>query len=124
MHSNSSRKASLCMRRSSSAEERAESKEKAPHVGPAGGATHSVLTSHNKPARPQVKAGMVFNVMVGLAELDNPDADDAKGKTYALCVADTVVVKAGDDDASANEVCTPMFTKRCLTSVSDGAVVV
>jgi nucleosome binding factor SPN SPT16 subunit len=96
----------------------------------------------------EVKAGMVFNVMVGgadasskhtaqtnslawktslpqmlpplnsllwwscfqvgLSDLENPDAEDAKGKTYALCVADTVVVKPGE---GANEVLTTAMSK-------------
>ena len=45
---------------------------------------------------------------MGLADLEHPNADDAKGKTYALCVADTVVVKPGE---GANEVLTTAMSK-------------
>uniref|UniRef100_A0A1L8E2L1 FACT complex subunit n=1 Tax=Nyssomyia neivai TaxID=330878 RepID=A0A1L8E2L1_9DIPT len=39
-----------------------------------------------------LKKGMIFNVNVGLANLTNKDAADKEGKTYALFVADTVLV--------------------------------
>lgn len=38
------------------------------------------------------KKGMVFNVNIGLSNLQNPDASDKEGKTYALFVGDTVMV--------------------------------
>uniref|UniRef100_A0A7S0S408 FACT complex subunit n=1 Tax=Chlamydomonas leiostraca TaxID=1034604 RepID=A0A7S0S408_9CHLO len=45
-------------------------------------------------ARP-LRAGQVFNVCLSLTGLENPEAKDAKGKVYALQVADTVVVGEG-----------------------------
>lgn len=38
------------------------------------------------------KKGMVFNVNVGLSGLNNPDAKDKEGKTYALFIGDTIIV--------------------------------
>jgi nucleosome binding factor SPN SPT16 subunit len=40
-----------------------------------------------------VKAGMTFNVTVGVAGLERKDAGDGQAKTYALLLSDTVVVK-------------------------------
>lgn len=39
-----------------------------------------------------LKAGMVFQVSIGLSGLTNPDAKEDEGKTYALFIGDTVVV--------------------------------
>lgn len=38
-----------------------------------------------------IQKGMVFSVHVGFAELSNPSAEDAAGKTYALFIGDTVL---------------------------------
>ncbi|KAI8820148.1 FACT complex subunit-domain-containing protein [Fimicolochytrium jonesii] len=40
----------------------------------------------------QLKAGMTLCVMVGFQNLSNPGASDPRGKTYALSLADTVMV--------------------------------
>lgn len=39
------------------------------------------------------KAGMVFNVAIGLSDLKNEAATDAEGRIYALFIADTVLVQ-------------------------------
>lgn len=44
----------------------------------------TVLNAKNTTA---IKAGMVFNVCLGVAGLENPDATDPKLKTYALQVS-------------------------------------
>lgn len=36
--------------------------------------------------------GMVFNINVGFADLQNPTAKDNEGKKYALFLGDTVLV--------------------------------
>lgn len=41
------------------------------------------------------KKGMVFNVNIGLANLQNKDATDKEGKLYALYIGDTVMVNEG-----------------------------
>ncbi|KAF4519024.1 hypothetical protein B566_EDAN009787 [Ephemera danica] len=41
------------------------------------------------------KKGMVFNLNVGISNLQNPDATEKEGKTYALFVGDTVMVNEG-----------------------------
>ena len=38
-----------------------------------------------------IKKGMIFSVHLGFAELRNPSAEDAAGKTYALFIGDTVM---------------------------------
>ena len=38
------------------------------------------------------RAGMVFNINVGLADLKNEAAEDAAGRTYSLLVGDIVQV--------------------------------
>lgn len=38
-----------------------------------------------------IQKGMVFSVHVGFAELSNPSAEDAAGRTYALFIGDTVL---------------------------------
>jgi nucleosome binding factor SPN SPT16 subunit len=43
--------------------------------------------------------GMVFNLALGLQELDNPDAANPKGKIYSLLLADTIEI--GDDCAKS-----------------------
>lgn len=48
----------------------------------------SLVANNNCVAR----AGMVFNVNVGLSGLTNKDASDSKGKDIALYIGDTVVV--------------------------------
>jgi nucleosome binding factor SPN SPT16 subunit len=41
------------------------------------------------------KKGMVFNVNMGFSNLQNKDASDKEGKTYALFIGDTVMVNEG-----------------------------
>ncbi|KAK2190440.1 hypothetical protein NP493_80g05043 [Ridgeia piscesae] len=41
------------------------------------------------------KKGMLFNVSVGFSDLVNSASSDKRGKTYALCVGDTVSVNEG-----------------------------
>ncbi|EFA04061.1 FACT complex subunit spt16 [Tribolium castaneum] len=41
------------------------------------------------------KKGMVFNVNMGFSNLENKDATDKEGKTYALFIGDTVMVNEG-----------------------------
>lgn len=41
------------------------------------------------------KKGMVFNINIGLANLQNKDANDKEGKIYALFIGDTVLVNDG-----------------------------
>ena len=50
----------------------------------------------------ELKKGMIFNLSVGLQELDNPEATNPKGKIYALLICDTVEI--GEEGA------------KCLTS--------
>ncbi|OBZ84460.1 FACT complex subunit spt16 [Choanephora cucurbitarum] len=40
----------------------------------------------------ELKNGMILNVQVGFADLENPKANDARGKRYALMLVDTVRV--------------------------------
>lgn len=54
----------------------------------------------------KTKAGMVFNINVGLSNLSNPEATDKVGKIYALFIGDTVLV---------NEVCTTTTTTATFT---------
>lgn len=42
----------------------------------------------------ELKAGMIFNLAIGLQELDNPEAANSKAKIYALLIADTVEIDA------------------------------
>eukprot|EP00775_Hariotina_reticulata_P011875 gene11875-12019_t len=61
----------------------------------------NVLNAKNdKPLR----AGQVFTVSLGVAGLQVADASDPRAKSYALQIADTVVVKPGG--ASAENLCT------------------
>ena len=39
-----------------------------------------------------VKKGMVFNINLGLSDLDNNESNDDRYKKYALFLSDTVVV--------------------------------
>lgn len=50
----------------------------------------------------ELRQGMIFNLAIGLQELDNPEATSSKGKIYALLIADTVEI--GENGA------------KCLTS--------
>lgn len=43
----------------------------------------------------KAKKGMVFNVNLGFNNLENKDASDKEGKTYALFIGDTVTVNEG-----------------------------
>lgn len=43
----------------------------------------------------KAKKGMVFNVNIGFQSLTNKEATDKEGKTYALFIADTVMVNDG-----------------------------
>jgi len=53
------------------------------------------------------RAGMVFNLALGLENLEDKEATDSRGKKYALFLADTVLVK----EESANEVLTERAPK-------------
>jgi nucleosome binding factor SPN SPT16 subunit len=53
--------------------------------------TQALSPTNEKP----LKAGMAFNVALGISGLERADASDEEGKTYALFLADTVVVTAG-----------------------------
>ena len=50
-----------------------------------------LLNAKNSEAR--VRAGMAFNVAVGLENLEDKEATDKRGQVYSLFVADTIVVK-------------------------------
>ena len=56
----------------------------------------------NAKCEASVKPGMVFNVAVGLADLEAKDVPDASSRKYALFLSDTVLVS----EAGANEVIT------------------
>jgi len=60
----------------------------------------NVLASKNEGV---VRTGMVFNVSLGVQGLELPGAKDAKGATYAIQVADTIIV---GDKGKAAEVAT------------------
>eukprot|EP00088_Acartia_fossae_P005874 TRINITY_DN1265_c0_g1_i5.p1 TRINITY_DN1265_c0_g1~~TRINITY_DN1265_c0_g1_i5.p1 ORF type:complete len:1100 (-),score=479.08 TRINITY_DN1265_c0_g1_i5:747-4046(-) len=45
----------------------------------------------------KAKAGMVFNINVGVTGLSNKDAKDSKGKNVALFIGDTVEVKSDEN---------------------------
>lgn len=40
----------------------------------------------------ELRQGMVFNLAVGLQEVDNPEASNSKGKIYSILIADTVEI--------------------------------
>ena len=40
----------------------------------------------------ELKQGMVFNLVVGLQEVDNSEASSSKGKIYAILIADTIEI--------------------------------
>ena len=42
------------------------------------------------------RKGMLFNVCVGFSDLKKSSSGDSAGKTYALFIGDTVVVKDGE----------------------------
>ena len=50
-----------------------------------------VLNAKNTEAK--VRAGMAFNVAVGIENIEDKEATDKRGQTYSLFVADTIVVK-------------------------------
>lgn len=54
----------------------------------------------------KVRAGMVFNVSLGVQKLTNPEAKDSKSREYALQIADTVLVKS-------NGVAPEVLTSQC-----------
>lgn len=62
-----------------------------------------------------VRSGMVFNVCVGISGLENAQAESAKGKVYAMQLADTIVVPldAGKAPENATSSC-----PRALSTVS------
>jgi len=39
------------------------------------------------------KKGMIFNIYLGFSDLENRAAKDKEGKSYALFLGDTVIVK-------------------------------
>ena len=43
-----------------------------------------------------VRKGMVFNINLGFADLDNAESSDERYKKYALFISDTVVVGEGN----------------------------
>ena len=47
-----------------------------------------------------ISSGMVFNICVGVSDLKNKEAKDDKGKIYAICVGDTVLVNDSDQAAT------------------------
>lgn len=51
----------------------------------------------------KLKKGMIFNINIGLANLDNKNASDKEGKTIALFIGDTVLV---NDDTNAASILT------------------
>mmetsp|Transcript_3937 Transcript_3937/g.10265 ORF Transcript_3937/g.10265 Transcript_3937/m.10265 type:complete len:1060 (+) Transcript_3937:110-3289(+) len=59
----------------------------------------------------RVREGMAFNVAVGLEGLEDKDATDKRASTYALFLADTVIVKA---DGAPD-----VFTDKALKGWSD-----
>ena len=44
--------------------------------------------------------GMIFNFYVGVSDLKNKDSKDDKGKEYAICIGDTVLVNDADTPAT------------------------
>ncbi len=46
----------------------------------------------NEKATAKARTNMIFNLCIGFSELECPSAADARGKTFAVMVADTVAV--------------------------------
>ncbi len=46
----------------------------------------------NEKATAKARTNMIFNLCIGFSELECPSASDARGKTFAVMVADTVAV--------------------------------
>lgn len=51
-------------------------------------------------SRSLARKGMVFNVALGFSGLENKEATDKEGKTYALFIGDTVLVNGSDSPAT------------------------
>jgi len=68
----------------------------------------------NAKCEARVKPGMVFNVAVGLADLEAKDVPDASSRKYALFLSDTVLVS----EAGANEVITAERAPKAWKDVS------
>lgn len=62
--------------------------------------SNNVLNAKNEGV---VRAGMTFNVVLGVQGLDNPEAKDGRGRTYALQIADTVVVQEGGNELATDK---------------------
>ena len=43
---------------------------------------------------------MIFNFYVGVSELKNKESKDEKGKEYAICIGDTILVNDADTPAT------------------------
>ena len=43
---------------------------------------------------------MIFNIYVAVNDLKNSEAKDPRGKTYAVCIGDTVLVNDADTPAA------------------------
>lgn len=92
-------------------------KSKAPHLEPhltksCGFATGLEFRESafqlNSKSEQVFRAGMVFNLALGLENLEDKDATDSRGKKYALFLAETVLVK----EEGANEVLTERAPKQ------------
>ncbi len=77
--------------------------------------TQALSPSNENP----VKAGMTFNVALGISGLERTDASDEEGKTYALFLADTVVVTAGGSPPDIATLTTPKEWKDVAYFVKD-----
>ena len=54
---------------------------------------------------------MVFNLALGLENLEDKDATDSRGKKYALFLADTVLVKVPPSPSNPNPDPYPNLTR-------------
>lgn len=48
----------------------------------------------------QLKDGMTLNLSPGFSDIDNPDPQDGKSKTYTLALSDTIRVRSKQEDAA------------------------
>ncbi|EFN58683.1 hypothetical protein CHLNCDRAFT_140286 [Chlorella variabilis] len=78
--------------------------------------TQQLNTSNSKP----VKAGMTFNVAVGVSGLMREDAESDAGKSYAMLVADTVVCKPGGAPPDVATTLAPKDWKEVAYYLKDG----
>ncbi|KAI3435579.1 hypothetical protein D9Q98_001644 [Chlorella vulgaris] len=68
-----------------------------------------------------VRAGMTFNVAVGVSGLTREDADSEAGKRYAMLVADTVVCRGGGEAPDVATALAPREWKEVAYYLKDGA---